>query len=275
MRYLILGLFLLSAVVVAYVGCGPRGQVAGKKILAKIDTILGELDVQLQKVENKKAALDEQTDVIKKKFYVTEARLEKMQEEQEERKAEVAASLKKLQQVRDLISQAQESGEVEFKGKKLSKDALTQSGLDKAKSINRLKAKIESKGKLITVYEKNLALYKSQVDVSKKSLAKLDDQLEEIKAKKEALDDTRRASLLDGKTISINDEFETLTKEVDDLLVNVDASLKMENDKLEERISEVTGGSGSDPLIDELLDDSSDTDEALSEIDALLGGDDK
>lgn len=273
MRYLVLGLLLVAIVFGAYVGCGPRAQVAGKKMLEKIDNILGELDVQLQKIENKKDSLAEQTDVIKKKLYMTESRLEKMQEDQDEIKSEVERSMENVNTLKDLLVQAKESenGEVEFKGKTLTKEAIAQSALSKAKSINRLKTKMDSKSKLIAVYEKNLNLYRSQVSVSKKSLTKLNDQVEEIKAKKEALDDTRRASLLDGKTISINDEFDSLTKDVDELLINVDASLKLENDKLEERIADVTGSGGSDPLIDELLDDKNDVDKAMSEIDALLG----
>lgn len=54
------------------------------------------------------------------------------------------------------------------------------------------------------------------------------------------------------------------------MLVNVDANLKMETDKLEERISEAESAAGSATL-DELLDDKSDVDKAMSEIDALLG----
>ena len=54
------------------------------------------------------------------------------------------------------------------------------------------------------------------------------------------------------------------------MLVNVDASLKMENDKLEERIAESEAAAGSAPL-DELLDDKSDVDKAIADLDALLG----
>lgn len=107
---------------------------------------------------------------------------------------------------------------------------------------------------------------------SQDSLKKLTNQIEEIKAKKEALDDTRRATLLDGKTVSINDEFKDLTKDVDDLLVSVDAELKLETDKLEERIADAEAAAGSATL-DELLDDESDVDKALSDIDALLSDD--
>ena len=60
-----------------------------------------------------------------------------------------------------------------------------------------------------------------------------------------------------------------MTKDVDDLLVNVDANLKMENDKLEERIADAEAAAGSATL-DELLDDKSDVDKTLSEIEELL-----
>ena len=273
LRFLFAGLLIVAIAVGAYVGCGPRAQVAGQKILKKIDSILGELDVQLKKVENKKNQLTEQTEGIKRKLYVTEARLEQMQGAQNTRQADAASLTSDLQQLKDYLGQAKDSasGEVEIKGQKVSKERLIGWATDKAKALKRIKSSVASKGKLISVYEKNLALYKSQVSVSQDSLKKLNDQIDEIKVKKEALDDTRRATLLDGKTVSINDEFKDLTKEVDDLLVNVDASLKMENDKLEERISEAEAAAGSATL-DELLDDKSDVDKAMSEIDALLGG---
>ena len=269
LRYLFTALLVVAIVVGAYVGCGPRVQVAGKKILKKIDDILGELDIQLQKVENKRNDLTGQTDAIKKKLYITAARLEQMQEDQEGRESEAASLKSDLTQLKEYLGDAKSSGEVEIKGQTISKERLIGWATDKAKALKRLKGSIESKGNLITVYEKNLALYESQVKVSQDSLAKLNDQIEEIKAKKEALDDTRRATLLDGKTVSINDEFESLTKDVDDLLVNVDANLKMENDKLEERIADAEAAAGSATL-DELLDDKSDVDKTLSEIEELL-----
>ena len=277
-RYLFAGLLVVAIVLGAYVGCGPRAQVAGDKILKKIDSILGELDIQLKKVEIKRNDLTDQTEGIKQKLYVTESRLEHMQNAQNERKAYAASLTSDLQQLKGYLGQAKEQAkdtasgevEVEIKGQLVSKERLIGWATDKAKALKRIQGIVESKGKLISVYEKNLALYKSQVSVSKDSLQKLNDQIDEIKVKKEALDDTRRARLLDGKTVSINDEFKNLTKEVDDLLVNVDANLKMETDKLEERISEAESAAGSATL-DELLDDKSDVDKAMSEIDALLG----
>ena len=272
LRYLFASLLIVGIVLGAYVGCGPRVQVAGKKILKKIDEILGELDVQLQKVENKKQSLTDQTAAIKKKLYVTEARLEQMQKGQNERKAAAASLKSDLKQLQGYLGQAKESasGEVEIKGQQISKERLIGWATDKANILKRTKESIKSKNKLVTVYEKNLALYRNQVSVSQDSLKKLTNQIEEIKAKKEALDDTRRATLLDGKTVSINDEFKDLTKDVDDLLVSVDAELKLETDKLEERIADAEAAAGSATL-DELLDDESDVDKALSDIDALLG----
>ena len=274
LRYLFASLLIVGIVLGAYVGCGPRVQVAGKKILKKIDTILGELDIQLQKVENKKQSLTDQTAAIKKKLYVTEARLEQMQKGQDERKAAAASLKSDLKQLQGYLGQAKESasGEVEIKGQQISKERLIGWATDKANILKRTKESIKSKNKLVTVYEKNLALYRNQVSVSQDSLKKLTNQIEEIKAKKEALDDTRRATLLDGKTVSINDEFKDLTKDVDDLLVSVDAELKLETDKLEERIADAEAAAGSATL-DELLDDESDVDKALSDIDALLSDD--
>lgn len=269
LRYLFATMLVCSVIVGSYAGCGARVQVAGKQVLKKIDELLGEMNVQLQKVENRRDELTQQTDAIKKKLYVTEAKLEQMKSQQEARDAEAASLKSDLTQLKDYLNDAKSEGEIEIKGQTVSKERLIGWATDKAKALKRVNSRSESKSKLITIHEKNLALYKNQVNVSKEGLEKLNEQIEEIKAKKETLDDTRRASLLDGKTVSINDEFDSLTKDVEDLLVNVDASVKLENDKLEERIADAEAAAGSASL-DELLDDKSDVDKALSEIDDLL-----
>jgi chromosome segregation ATPase len=265
----------VAVVVGAYVGCGPRAQVAGQKILKKIDSILGELDVQLKKVEIKKAELTTQTDKVKRSLYETEARLEQMQEDQDVRANDASTLKQQLAKRVELLNQAKgsDSGEVAIGDKTYTKSELMASATAKAKSLKQIQARIASKSKLIDVYKNNLALYKNQVAISKTNLDKLSEQIDEIKLKKEALDDQRRVSLLDGKSISINDEFETLAKDVDDLLVTVDANLKLENDKLNERIADAASKSGVESELDELLDEKNDDAEAMAEFEALLDGD--
>ena len=110
---------------------------------------------------------------------------------------------------------------------------------------------------------------KSNVDVSEKQLKKLDDQIEEIKAKKSALDAMKEASTIAGSEASISDKFDDLTKDVDNLLTEVDVKIAVETEKVDDRMAT----EGSDVTLDEILGSpESTTDDLTAEIDAILGG---
>ena len=84
LRYLIAGLFILATVVIAYVGCGPRAQVAGKKMLDQIDGILGKLDVQLAKVESAYTKVKEDTAKLREERIRAQVNLDSLNKKRDE-----------------------------------------------------------------------------------------------------------------------------------------------------------------------------------------------
>ncbi|QEG22764.1 coiled-coil domain-containing protein [Mariniblastus fucicola] len=269
LRYLFAGLLLVAIVVGAYVGCGPRMAVAGKKMLDQIDGVLGKLNVQLEKVEQAHAKLTKETEAMREKRIGAQYKLERLQEQKKDLEENIASYKKDLGRLRDYMKEASESGTVTINDKEHSVEtleALAQSTLKKLKSAQTT---LDTRIKTLTdAYSKSLAVLKSNVDVSKQQLKKLDDQIEEIKAKKSALDAMKEASTIAGTEASISDKFNDLTKDVDDLLTEVDVKIAVESEKVDERLAQ----SDSDVTLDEILGDDSSADDTISEIDAILGG---
>lgn len=268
-RYLFVGLLLVAVVVGAYVGCGPRAAVAGKKVLDQIDAVLGKLNVQLEKVEQAHASLTTETENMREKRIAAEVRLGKLEEEREELEAKVVSYKRDLTRLREYLKAASDSGTADVNGKKVDKETLTTLSNSTVKKLKAAQSVIDNRNKTLTeAYRKSLSVLKNNETISKKQLIKLDDQIAEIKAKKSALDAMKEASSITGAESSISDKFDALTKDVDELLTTVDIKLETEESKVDERMAK----EAEDLSIDDILGEDSDVDNALSEIDAILGG---
>ncbi len=270
LRYLFAGLLIVAIVVGAYVGCGPRMAVAGKKILGQIDDVLGKLNVQLEKVEQTHAKLSQETESMHEKRITAQYKLEKLKAERVELDNKVATCKTDLGRLKGLLTEASESGTVTTNGKEVSVDRLKSLAQLTLKRLKAAQTEIDTRNKTLTdAYSKSLAVLKNNEEVSKQQLKKLDDQIEEIKAKKSALDAMKEASTIVGSEASISDKFNDLTKDVDDLLTEVDVKIAVETDKVDERMANAE----SDITLDEILGGSdSSADDTISEIDAVLGG---
>ncbi len=274
LRYLFAALLVVAIAVGAYVGCGPRMAVAGKKVLAEIDKVLGKLNVQLEKVEQAHAELTKETETMREKQIEAKYKLDKLTAEKKELEGKVASYKKDLRRLKEYMNQASESGKVTTEaGKEVSLEKLQTLAQATIKQLKSTQTVLDTRVKTLTdAYSKSLAVLKNNVDVSKKQLKKLDDQIEEIKAKKSALDAMKEASTIAGSEESISDKFNDLTKDVDDLLTEVDVKIAVETEKVDERMAT----EAADVTLDEILGSAeSTTDELNSEIDALLGGGDK
>lgn len=271
LRYLFVGLLLVAIVVGAYVGCGPRAAVAGKKVLDQIDAVLGKLNVQLEKVEQAHASLTKETENMREKRIAAQVRLGKLEEEKTELELKVEGHKKDLSRLRDLLKEASasEDGSVTVNGKTHSKEMLSGLSKDIVKRLKAAQSLIENRNKTLTeAYRKSLAVLKNNEQVSRTQLDKLDDQIAEIKAKKSALDAMKEASSITGAEASISDKFDALTKDVDELLTTVDIKLETEEAKVDERMAK----EAESVSIDEILGEDTDVDNTLSEIDEILGG---
>lgn len=273
LRYLFAGLLIVAIVVGAYVGCGPRAAVAGKKVLDQIDGVLGKLNVKLEQVEQAHAKLTSDTEGMRERLIRTKYQVEKLQAEQGMLEGKVASYKKDLGRLRDFMktASASESGKVTTDaGKEVSVDTLEAVAQSTMKRLKAAQTTLDTRVKTLSdAYAKSLAVLQNNVDVSQTQLKKLDNQIDEIKAKKSALDAMKEASTIVGTEASISDKFDDLTKNVDELLMEVDVKMAVETEKVDERMA----SSESDVSLDDVLGaSSSSTDETLSEIDAILGG---
>ena len=262
-RFLILGLLVAGIITGAVIGCGPRAEVAKDKILAKIDSVLGELDVKRKKIEKKQKELQGKLNEFRKKQYAAEARLELMVEKKEE-------SEKKIEEIRSSLEKLQEKtksavdGKIELGGKSFTVDQFqeyTQSKITLFKSEN---TKLEGMKQGIAALSKSMDFLKSQAKTAKELMDKMAVKIQNIDAKKYAVDAVKQASVIGGETTSINDDLAALEKEIDDLSVDVEATLKLEQSKLDDL-------NNSTSEIDRLLKETPNLDALNSEIDDILG----
>ena len=266
-RYLFAGLLVVAIVLGAYVGCGPRMAVAGKKVLAEIDKVLGKLNVQLEKVEQAHAKLEKETQGMRKEQIGAQHSLNKLIAEKEEVTEKIAKYKSELGRLSGFMTDAKPSGKVEINGKEITEgklEILAQSIIKKVKAAERV---LVRNATLSEAWTKSLTVLKNNWDTSKSQLKMLADQIEEIKAKKSALDAMKEASTIVGNESSISDKFNDLTKDVDSLLTEVDIEMLVETEKVEERMA----ASDSDVSLDEILGADTSTDDTLSEIEAILG----
>ena len=266
LRYL-LAAVLVVAVAGTYVGCGPRAAVAGKKVLAEIDKVLGKLNVQLEKVEQAHAQLTKDTEGLRKEQIRAQVNLNRLTEDKTMLATKVEGYKKDLGRLRDFMSEAKGSGKVEINGKEVTEgklEILAQSTIKKMKAAER---ELTRNKTLSDAWTKSLAVLKSNASTSKIQLDKLDNQIEEIKAKKSAIDAMKEASTIAGNESSISDKFTALTKDVDDLLTELDIEMLTETEKVEDRMA----SQEADVSLDDILGADSTTDATLSEIDEILG----
>lgn len=271
MRNLLVGVLLIAVVAGAYVGCGPRARVAGKKVMDQIDTMLGKLNVQEEKVLGAYKELEDATGGLREKRIEAKVRLERLgveKKELEETKSKAMADLKKLQEI--LLTKSEGSETVTYNDKEIPVASLTSLAENTMKRIKLVDTKLNTRIKTLTdAYTKSLSVLTKNEETSGAQLKKLKSQIEDIQAKKLALDAMKEASTITGAEESISDKFDALTKDVDDLMVDVDVQIATEIEKVDERAADMAT---LDVSLDELLDDKSDISGTLSDMEALLGG---
>jgi chromosome segregation ATPase len=267
-RFLGLCLLVVAIAIGAYVGCGPRMGVAKDKVIAKIDEMLGKLDVKLKKVEMAYADVESSTEGLRESRIKARLNLEKLQADAKKLEDEKAKLLAELTKVFPLLKAAQESGSTEYNGKVIPLDKLNDFAVIKKNRLKSINDQLDNSIKTLTnAYAKNLEAIKKNEDTSKSQLAQLTNQIDEIKSKKSALDAMKEASSIVAPGVSLSDKFEELTKDVDDLLVDVDVQMQTEMEKIDERAAELETSTTS---LEELLNDKTDASGTLSDIEAML-----
>jgi chromosome segregation ATPase len=266
-----IGLLILVAFVCVglYLGCGPRAGVAKDAAIKKIDELLGPLNVKQKEVEMAYADLKEATAGLRDKRIESQVRVKSLKEKKAAFENDEAKLISDLGKLKQMLSDAESTGSIERNGKEISIEQLKSLADGIVKQIKLLKDQIVKNDVIAAAWAKNLEILKKNDDTSKAQLAKLENQLDQIRSKKSALDAMKEAATIAGPGASISDKFNELTADVDELLVNIDTEWAIEEAKLDERIAEVQ----TDNLVtlEELLDDKTDISSTMSEIDKLLG----
>ena len=271
-RYLFTGLLVVAIVVGAYVGCGPRAQVAGQKVLDKIDGWIGKLDIKLKDITNEYDKLSNSVDGIKEAKNIAKSKLEGLRAEKEKAEKAIVKAGEELAEIKAGIEGAGSQNEFEFHGKMTSKESLMVAGKVRLKLRKSKKTELEGRiNPLIKTYEKSFAIHTKNEKATKAQLENLESKIEQIKAEKTRLDTMRQTEVVLGDGASISDQFDKLDKSVNELLIEVRAKADVESENVDERLA----GIEEDGTLDDEIFSGSDNAEAdfLAEIGKEIGDD--
>lgn len=275
-KYAVIGLVLIAVAVVVYNGCdgvSDRVGVAKDKAIAEIDKLLGEINVQQKAVQRKYDEIESMMATVREKHIEAQIRVKRMQEKMDELTATKAKHKANLAKLQGYLKQAQESEakSADVNGKQVSVDELKAMA---ERTIGEYKAAKNSLSQIKPIadaWAKNFQVLSKQRGIGDDQLKKLNGQLDQIAAKKAALDGMREAATIAGPAESISDKFNELTSEVEELMIDIDTKFEIEEMKLDERAAKLASEVPVD--IDELLGNKSDASGTISEIDSLLKDD--
>jgi chromosome segregation ATPase len=260
-----IGMGIILLLSVAILGCGARGEVAKEKLLKKLDSMLGTLDVQRKEIEISMKGLNDGIAGIRKAKIKAQVKLEQLDEKTQPSQDRIAQCDKTLANLRDMLKADQPA---EIAGKtyqpaelKSMADKVIQERKKAETQIAGFKKSQDALKKVITDLEKKQSEYEAHQTRLQGQLATLDAELVAAKALKDA-----SASMGDGDA-TLADNINKLEDKIAALKGDVRAELLTEDQKWSEtatmkRINDVdtviaaTQGSG----------------DTLAEIDRILGG---
>jgi chromosome segregation ATPase len=258
-------LLLVLVATCSVVGCDARTEVAKGKLLAKIDSMLGEMDVKRKEIELSVNAFKEGTDGLRKakiKAQVKQDQIKRQAAPLEEKRKSVDTTLAKL---RDHLASGKSA---DIGGKTYSPEEL------KTMADKVIQARKELVGRL-DGYQKSQASLQKVVDLLERKLndyqqrlSRLESQIAEIDSKAIALKAMKDASAAMGeseKTLATN--IDNLEAKVNDLYADMDAELLGEDEKWNEM--ETTKEIDA---VDAFIDATQEPTDTLSEIDKILAG---
>ncbi len=260
-RYVICCVMLL-----ALVGCEARTQVARDKILAKIDKWLGELDVKRQKIENKRKELVDAVEEVRKKKIQAQVRLE----EYENKTGQIEKDIQKIKSGLEVLRPHLSATEaVEINNKSYEPAEINDMANKIADDYEALNEKLGAYKATMKAFQQSYDLLSAQQSNFSESMKRMDQQLSQIDAKKEAIEGMKTAQTILGEGGSISDRFTELENEINDLFIDVEAEMRVENEKIAERERDLNSRSAD---VDSILKEIETVDTTASRIDAILGG---
>lgn len=274
MRWFLAAGLCAGLLAVAFVGCGPQLKVAGDNVVAWVNAQLGELEVKKATIEGRIAEAKKGLSKLRAEKIKAEVRLEGVSAKIAPLQENVKKTEASLAKVRDYISTAQQtSAEVDVGGKKYDLKGLNEMAA-KVIKIHKdqvAKVKAEEAGKpTLEKIAKSLAT--KEADYSK-AISEFEDKLKEINNKMIEVTAIRDAAAAAGdadKSIAAN--FDDLRDKMADFNGEMEVVLRRENADFD------AGNKAAEEIeqVDKFIDASTQTTaDPLSEIDAILGKDNK
>ena len=261
-------LFLVGIFLFATNGCGARGKVAVDNIVSAVDKMLGELKVKRQKISDKMTALETGIKGIRKSKIETEVQREMLQKKVDDQKALQEKANDNLKKVSELLKKAEtESSDVvkTESGKEIKKDALKKYATELIAQQKSITTKLKGFEEAESTLERVVKSLASKEKEYSATAEKLKQTLEQIDAKRTAVEAMQAASAKVDGNDNLKDSIAKLEKEIEDLNVTVETNLRLEDDKWAQ-------SQEADDLkqAKEIIESSGGNSDLLSEIESLL-----
>lgn len=267
MRFVIAVLFTLGLAVVLtvglVVGCGARIETAKNKVLQKIDSMLGDLDVKRTEIGNAIKGLKDGIDGLSKARIRATVKLEQIGRDMEPAQQALSRVDNALKVIRPNLDK---KVPVEIAGAQYPTQKLQEMAnrlLDERKSRSAL---VDGLGQARSSLEKTVSLLESKQDKFQTILTRLQGQVAEIDAKILAAKAMKDASASMGDSDqTLADSVANLETKIKDLFTDVEVAVRTEGEKwdltsaarqidsVDSTLAKIEGPAGAAAEIDKLL----------------------
>ena len=260
--FLVLCLVLTGSLVVY--GCGSRAEVAKKKVLDRLDDMLGKMDVQRQEIDDGMRATKKAVEGVRKARITAQVKSDQIDEKAKPFEEKLAQCDQTLVKLRNLLKADQPA---EIAGKTYSVSELKdmagkviQARKDAEKQIDGFKTARENMRKVVANLSTQQQALETRLTSLQGQVAKLDAEMAAAKTMKQA------SASMGDKDASLAANLDSLEEKVASLSADVRAELQSESEKWSEA---KTDKAISD--VDAFIRDSQRPTDTVAEIDRILG----
>lgn len=260
--FLLLILCLVPAALFVY-GCGPRGEVAKKKLTDRLDDMLGKMDVQRAEIDDGIRATKKAVEGVRKARITAQVKLDQIDEKAKPFEEKLAQCDQTLARLRDLLKADQPA---DIAGKTYSvadlKDMagkVIQARKDAEKQIGGFKTARDNMRKVVADLTGQQQALEARLTNLQGQVAKLDAEMAAAKAMKQA------SASMGDKDASLAANLDSLEEKVASLSADVRAELQGESEKWSEA---KTDRAISD--VDAFIRDAQRPTDTVAEIDRIL-----
>jgi len=260
---LLLTLCLVPTALLMY-GCGPRSEVARKKLTDRLDDMLGKMDVQRAEIDDGIRATKKAVEGVRKARITAQVKLDQIDEKAKPSEEKLAQCDQTLARLRDLLKADQPA---DIAGKTYSvadlKDMagkVIQARKDAEKQIDGFKTARDNMRKVVADLTRQQQALEARLTNLQGQVAKLDAEMAAAKAMKQA------SASMGDKDASLAANLDSLEEKVASLSADVRAELQGESEKWSEA---KTDRAISD--VDAFIRDAQRPTDTVAEIDRILG----